>query len=190
MTTAYSISVDWRDDSDRWRYIGSEVMRKRAEAVLKSCKHGNRDKDGCGECGVYPDEIADEQRPVVNFAYPLCTKPTTAKIVRICEKTNCTVVKNISTGEYFLALTSAGMDLSQDIGLAYTYADEWIPCALAMEISTQYGLSVSGKDWVNLMNEIKGSLKHEMIIARKNYERIRSVLIQEIYQHEELKEAA
>ncbi len=56
------------------------------------------------------------------------------------------MVMKKDTEEYFLALTGGGMDLSQDIALAYIIAQGWIPTALAYEVSTQPELSVSGDD--------------------------------------------
>ena len=71
------------------------------------------------------------------------------------------------TEEYFLALTGGGIDLSQDIALAYIIAQGWIPTALAYEVSTQPGLSVSRKAWI----EVAGRCKKELEIAIENYKR-------------------
>jgi hypothetical protein len=96
------------------------------------------------------DEIADYQLPVLLYAYPLDLEPAREKIIGVCRRTNCTVVMRKDTEEYFLALTGGGMELSQDIALAYIIAQGWIPTALAYEVSAQPGLSVSGKDWIEV----------------------------------------
>ena len=86
--------------------------------------------------------------------------------MKVVKETNCTVIENTETGEWFLALTGGGMDLSQDIALAYLIVQGWIPTALAYNVSTQPCLSVSGKDWLLIMEDIKKRLG----FGRDNYE--------------------
>lgn len=65
----------------------------------------------------------------------------------------CTVLEQLGgdgegTGEFFLALCDGGMDLSQDVALAYLLARQSIPDVLAVHVSTQAGLSKTGGNGV------------------------------------------
>ncbi|MGD2084562.1 MAG: hypothetical protein PVH61_00110 [Candidatus Aminicenantes bacterium] len=156
MSTEYSVSVhewNWED----WEFIGRDVMYGfYDENPEEAEKDGNEVEDGKVKC---LDEIADYQLPVMLYAYPLDSEPEREKIIEVCRRTNCTVVMKKDTEEYFLALTGGGMDLSQDMALAYIIAQGWIPTALAYAVSTQPELSVSGKDWLKVAERCKKELE-------------------------------
>ena len=107
---------------------------------------------------------------MMNYAYPLYSEPSEKQILKIVRNTNLTVMEK--DGDFFLVLTGGGMDLSQDIGLAYIYAGERIPIALAQQISTQHGLSCSGKEYKLLMREIKGCMNNEVTACKSKIEQI------------------
>ncbi len=70
------------------------------------------------------------------YVYALDGEPSEDEIASVCDRTACTVLERRDrdgegTGEYFLALCGGGMDLSQDVALAYVLAGERIPDALA-----------------------------------------------------------
>lgn len=151
MTSEYSISVDWREEYDRWKNHGRNVL-------FASCKHkdGVYQKGWCEKCNISEDSA----EPMMNYAYPLYSEPSEEDILKVVRKTNLTVMEK--DGEFFLALCGGGMDLSQDIGLAYIYCGERIPTALAHQISTQYGLNCSGSKYNLLMKNIKDIMKNEI----------------------------
>ena len=92
---------------------------------------------------------------MMNYIYPLvCSNFDEDKILKVVKNTNCSVMENTETNEWFLVLCGGGMDLSQDIALSYVLLDERIPYDLLMEISKQKDLSVSGKDWELLRSEV------------------------------------
>lgn len=154
MTSEYSISVEnWQDE--KWEMTGREVMY----SVLSdesTRQHKELKKEYGDDYDV--DEKADENYPMMNYAYPLYKRPSDGQILKICEETNCTVVEDTGTGDFFLALTGGGMNLSQDIAMAYIIAGEPIPPALAMSVATQHGLSQYGKEWRKVMRECRKSL--------------------------------
>ena len=53
----------------------------------------------------------------------------------IATETNCVCVENNKTGEWFLALTGGGMDLSFSIAHAYMIAQKWLPVDLLNQLS-------------------------------------------------------
>ena len=56
----------------------------------------------------------------MNYIYPVYTKEySEERILRVVKETNLTLVEEEATGELFLTLCGGGMDLSQDIALAY-----------------------------------------------------------------------
>jgi hypothetical protein len=146
MTTEYSVSVDnW--DYDEWNFIGRDVEMERV---------GEWSEDN-------PDGLdCDDYIPVMLYAYPLWDCPSDEQIIEIHDKTSLTVVEHNDTGEYYLALCGGGMNLSQDIGMAYLIAEHYIPHALIREISTQPNLSQRGKNFRKLMRECVKMLKSEI----------------------------
>jgi len=175
----FSQVIDWsnelRNDYDKWINHGRNIAKQ-------SCKHKNKDDPDtfnmeycryCEECGY----SEDSQEPMMNFGYPLeMGVPNDEKIKEIIDNTNCTIMENEESGESFIVLTGGGMDLSQDIALAFTIAEKWIPSDLAREVCTQYGLSISGKNWFRLMEMCKQSLKNEIGHAETQIKRIDEVV--------------
>lgn len=165
MSSEYSISVnDWTYDD--WEFTGRDVMYNYYEANPKEAEKEGYDLDEEDNHVKYLDELADNQNPMMLYAYPLNGCPDTEKIIELCRKTNCTVMMKKDTEEYFLALCGGGMDLSQDIALAYMIAQNWIPSALAYNVCTQPNLSVHGKDWLDVANRCKKELKFDIDNAR------------------------
>ena len=137
MSSEYSFDVNWQEEYENYDNVGRN-------ALFNSCKHKNSSDNGhCdeGKC----DFSEDSAEPMMNYAYPLRHEPSEQEILKVVKNTNCTVMRNNETEEYCLVLCGGGMDLSQDIALAYIYAQGWIPHSLIQEVSTQYGLSVSGR---------------------------------------------
>jgi len=76
-----------------------------------------------------------------------CNHYDDEKILQVVERTVCTVMENTETGEWFLTLCGGGMDLSQDIALAYHIMDKWLPLELLQRVCTQPGLSISKEEF-------------------------------------------
>lgn len=159
----YSISVDWLDYyNNGWENEGRRVLEA-------SCNHETQNKGDnnisysgyCEECDISEDDA----EPMMNYAYPLETSPSDEDILKVVKNTCLTIMEK--DGEYFLALCGGGMDLSQQIGLAYILIENWIPEDLISEISKQKGLSVDGESWKLLRSKIIEQLK----IYRDNKQR-------------------
>ena len=175
MTTEYSISVDdWQDE--RWNHVGSDLMY---DYYLKDRKTKRECKDcGCGDIETIAREKADDHYPMMLYAYPLSMEPSDEKIIEVCTKTNCTVVKDNETEDYFLALSGGGMDLSQDVALAYLIADGYIPTSLAINVCTQPCLSVGKKSYLKIMKAIKKQLKNEIYYHKEHIKKINETVKQ------------
>jgi len=149
----FSISVDWSDYySKGWENVGRSILEE-------SCTHKTQDKSEepetnvrysgyCSECDISEDDA----EPMMNYAYPLTTEPSEEDILKVVKNTCLTVMEK--EGEYFLALCGGGMDLSQQIALAYVLIENWIPEDLISEVSTQKGLSVGGENWKLLRSKM------------------------------------
>lgn len=159
----YSIDVDWSNYlEDGWENIGRSILEE-------SCTHKTQDQNSkeeyketnvkysgyCEECEISEDDA----QPMINYAYPLVTTPSDEDVLRVVKNTCLTVMEKDE--DYYLALCGGGMDLSQQIGLAYILIERWIPVELLSEISKQKGLSVSGEDWKLLRSSIIEQLKME-----------------------------
>jgi len=175
MTTEYSISIDWQEEyknnPDRWINHGRQALEN-------ACTHYTRDKDKdgetnmryggwCEECGVGEDDAM----PMMNYAYPLYCDPSEEDILKVVQQTCLTVMENNDTGEFFLVLCGGGMDLSQDIGLAYLLTDKRIPFALAMAICTQPNMTINGKEFRRVMRACKEEIESEMHWGKERLEK-------------------
>lgn len=160
MATEYSIHVDdW--NIENWEFTGRDLMYAAMdEKGTEQHKEALERANGCGcELEDVIGEFADENIPMMLYAYPLYDRPSDEQIIEISEDTACTVVMNNGTEDYFLALCGGGMDLSQDIALAYIIAQGHIPDSLALNVSTQEGLSKYKDEWKKVMSGCKDSLK-------------------------------
>lgn len=168
---AYAIRLDWYEEQQKEGYFEKWVNHGRNYAE-EHCKHKDQDKSKsetnmrysgyCDKCGYGEDSLI----PMMNFIYPLeCSSFDEDKIKKVCDKTNCTLMENTESGEFFLTLCGGGMDLSQDIALAYHILERWIPYELCINVCTQKNLSVGGKDWNVLNRAMRQSLKHYKLTA-------------------------
>jgi len=143
----YSIKVDWSEalGNGNWDNIGRNMLEQK-------CKHkkGVAYSGYCEKCDISEDSAS----PMMNYAYPLETTPDDDKVLQVVEETNCTVMYNNDTDEYFIVLCGGGMDLSQDIALAYVILERWIPESLIVEVCNQKNFSVSGKNFEILQKAI------------------------------------
>lgn len=151
--------VDWIEEYEDWENIGRN-------AIVDKCTHKHPKGNGesnmsyagyCDECESYEDSGV----PMMNFAYPLDVKPSDEAILSVLDKTNLTVMYSDKEDKHYLALTGGGMDLTQDIALAYYYCQKWIPMDVIHSLCTQKELTVSGLQWDVLVTAVIESIKLE-----------------------------
>jgi hypothetical protein len=158
MSSEYSQSVDdWQDE--KWTHHGVNIMY---EFLLRN-KNAKKEAKNCNmSINDYAREKSDDQYPMMLYAYPLMFEPSEDQIIKVCRNTNCTVVEDNETNDFYLALTGGGMDLSQDIAYAYILTDGRIPHALAINVNRQPGLSVSKSVWLKIAKQIKKEIKQQI----------------------------
>jgi len=151
----FAIRIDW---SEEWKNPEKWTNHGR-DALVQGCKHHTKDKDStdmeyagyCDECGTSEDSA----EPMMNYIYPLeCTDFDEEKILKVVTETNCTVMENEETGEWFLTLCGGGMDLSQDIAYAYLIMEQWIPIEFLGQICDQPELSIGGRHYKELATAV------------------------------------
>ena len=160
----YAVDFDWNDELENnysnWANLGKVELEK-------SCNCKNKETGDltqveysgyCSECQISEGDC----QPMMNYGYKLYCEPSEEKILKVVKNTCLTIMYKVDTGEYFLVLCGGGMDLSQQIGLAYLYTDERIPETLINEISKQKGLAVGGEEWKFLRNSIIEELKQNV----------------------------
>lgn len=157
----YAIKQDMTEiynNPDKWINHGRDVLEN-------NCKHKDKENRGetnarykgyCEKC----DFSESSAVPMMNYLYPLELKNfEESKILKVVKETNCTVLENSETEEYFLALCGGGMDLSQDIALSYIILETWIPQDLLNSVADQPLLSLGSKKYKKLAMEIIRQLK-------------------------------
>lgn len=162
MSTEYSISVsDWNYED--WEFTGRNIeYEKRGE-------WSDDNEDGISE---------DECIPVMLYAYPLYDCPSEEEIFKIHKKTCLTVVQNIESEEYYLALCGGGMDCSQDVGMAYIIAENNIPYALAQQVCRQPNLTQHGADFRLVMKYCQEVMKNNASSAKRQIKEIKESMKQ------------
>jgi len=161
---SFSQYIDWgtelNQNFEKWENLGRQ-------AIEEACHHkaeGNPNETAmrysgyCDKCG----HSEDSAEPMMNYGYPLETKPDQDKIIKVVNRTNCTVMCNTETDKHFIVLTGGGMDLSQDIALAYVILEKWIPFDLAIQVCTQPHLSVGSKDFRKMMRTVIESINNDI----------------------------
>ena len=87
--------------------------------------------EGCQCC----EDDSGNLAPMMNYLYPLDYQGLVTDEIKIeLAQTNCILVEEESTGDYFLTLTGGGMDLSPAIAWAYYKAQKWLPAEFIQEI--------------------------------------------------------
>jgi len=169
-----SITTDW--SNEKWEMIGAQLMEQKERERLENCTHGNQNLDSCDECECYPDQVADENYPMMNYAYPLHSEPGSDDIITVCKETNCTVVQDNETGDFYLALTGGGMDLSQDIAYAYIICDGCIDWDMLTDISLQIGLSASKKQMKVILEQLDKQIDSRIDTYKSHLVRVKANL--------------
>jgi hypothetical protein len=181
---SYSVRIDWyhefKENFSNWHNEGERVVRE----ILQNPDHENFSQ--AVEFTEYTEKEAKEMRhnrlvdslleneylvPMMNYGYPLDINPKDKDIFEVVCETNCTVMYDYENDQFYLALTGGGMDLSQDIALAYIIIQKWVPFDLAINVNTQKNLSVHGKNWEKVKEGVINSLKSDRKRAQNKIER-------------------
>ena len=167
---AYAIFQDMQEvneSPDKWINHGRRVLEEKC-----AHKEGVNYSGYCEKCDISEDSAI----PIMNYLYPLeLDNFEDNKILRVVKETNCTILENENSGEWFLALCGGGMDLSQDIAFAFQILENWLPQDLLRNVCTQPCLSLGSKNYKALA---KGIIKQLKMEADNNKEKAKEWKIQ------------
>ncbi len=151
----FSIHVDWQEAfiNGKWDFVGRDSLSFKTQ-----------------------DEDPDAGIPMMNYAYPLETTPDDATIKKITRDTSCTVVYNNEEDQYYLALTGGGMNLSQDIALAYMIAQGFIEWDLLSSVCLTNPLSVGKENFKKILKEAIRQFEIVEANAKRDLEQARETL--------------
>ena len=163
-----SINIDWMEEFktnfEKWENVTQRVLRE----ILEDSEHEQFKEvaerlEVLGEDGNlvnYYEESINSYDPMMNYGHILEIEPKDEDVLRVALNTNCSVMYNTETDEYFIVLCGGGMDLSQDIGLAYVWLQKWIPQDFITRICKQEGLSISKENFKILKAAIIEQAEH------------------------------
>lgn len=177
-----SIFIDWYNEFsnnfDKWENCTTRVLKE----ILEDSEHEKFNEIAekldlleDGKLVEYWEESVGEYRPMMNYGHILVTTPDDDKILKCALKTGCCVMYNNYTDECFIGLTGGGMDLSQNIALAYVILENWIPEDLIMSVCKQPGFSLCKDEFKWLKAEIieqSESYKNRFETLKKDWEKI------------------
>lgn len=149
----YSIWMDMEEvnnNPDKWINHGRNVL-------IESCKHHNKEtgkeetiaryQGWCDKCDISEDSAI----PIMNYLYPLeCKNFDEESVLKIVKETNCSLLENQDSGEWFLSLCGGGMDLSQDIAYSFQILENWMPKDLLLNVCSQPLLSLGEDNYKKL----------------------------------------
>lgn len=164
----FSQHIDWqeelRENYEDWENLGRIAIEEQCNHYDKDTNSAPKYKDNnmryqgyCEQCGHYEDSC----EPMMNYGYPLDIELSEEAVLKIVEETNCTVMYSNRTDTHYIVLCGGGMDLSQDIALAFYYAQKWIPTDLALQTCTQPNLSQYGNNFRKVMRACRESLNKD-----------------------------
>lgn len=135
---ALSISVDWSEASERERFdlnCPNQDFHEKNGYGWEN-KLDKKNFDGCPCC----EDDNGYVSPMMNYVYPLdySGMVTQEKQIEIATETNCILIEETNTGDWFLALTGGGMDLSFSIAHAYMIAQKWLPKDLIEDLKPDW----------------------------------------------------
>jgi len=115
--------------------------------------------EGCPCC----EDDSGNLAPMMNYLYPLDYQGLVTQEIQIeLAQTNCMLVQENSTDDYFLVLNGGGMDLSPAIAWAYYKAQKWLPISLLQELKAGWVKdSLSTEKFEELKNLIVDQLSSE-----------------------------
>ena len=105
------------------------------DTAYEATEDTNGDKckpyQGCPCC----EDDSGYLAPMMNYLYPLDYQGMVTQEIQIeLAQTNCMLVQENSTDDYYLVLNGGGMDLSPSIAWAYYKAQKWLPVSLLQEL--------------------------------------------------------
>ena len=163
-----SLSIDWSEEGISERF---DLTCPNTEYHEKNgYNYENEKSEGCPACEDDSGHVA----PMMNYLYPLdyTHSDIASRALDVALETNCVLVQNTDTEEWFLTLTGGGMDLSPSIAYAYVLAQTWIPKDLLHELKAGWCKdSLSEEKFKKLRKTIREQLKQEKhSIAEKTKE--------------------
>ena len=123
--------------------------------------------EGCPCC----EDDSGNLAPMMNYLYPLDYQGLVTKEIQIeLAQTNCMIVQENSTDDYFLVLNGGGMDLSPAIAYAYFKAQKWLPLELLHEIKSGWVKdSLSAEKFEELKAVIVEQLNSQISRTQEKY---------------------
>ncbi len=124
--------------------------------------------EGCPCC----EDDSGNLAPMMNYLYPLDYQGLVTKEIQIeLAQTNCILVEEESTGDYYLTLNGGGMDLSPAIAYAYYKAQKWLPLDLLHELSAGWVKdSLSEKKFEELKCVIVEQLENQISKTQEKFQ--------------------
>ena len=142
------------------------------ETAYEATEDQNGDKcepyQGCPCC----EDDSGYLSPMMNFIYPLDYQGLVTKEIQIeLAQTNCILVEEEESGDYFLTLTGGGMDLSPAIAYAYYKAQKWLPLDLLHELKAGWVKdSLSTEKFEELKAVIVEQLENQIPRTKEKFE--------------------
>ena len=177
-----AISFDWSENYDE--NTGESRFNLDCPNTIHHEKYGyhwetayeaTQDKEG-NKCEPYQgcpccEDDSGNLAPMMNYLYPLDYQGmvTQEKQIELAQ-TNCILVEENSTGDYFLTLTGGGMDLSPSIAYAYYKAQKWLPLELLHELKAGWVKdSLSTEKFEELKDVIVEQLQNQVSRTQEKY---------------------
>lgn len=140
-----AVYVDWMLYFEDWEHYSRDVLKAEKEQFIEDSNYDADDYQSLDEIDDLFTEIEERTEPTMNYAWTVNRDVSHEQAYKIAMETNCVVMLRTNEdgdNEFYIALTGAGMDFSQDIAAAFHIIQGYVPFNLFMEMSKQPGLTI------------------------------------------------
>ncbi|NIQ17031.1 MAG: hypothetical protein GTO02_22395 [Candidatus Dadabacteria bacterium] len=158
---ALSVNVDWTEDSERYELNCPNGKFHEENGYGWENLKNKKNFDGCPCC----EDDSGYLQPMMNYVYPLdyTGMVDNDKCIEIASETNCILIEEKNTGDWVIALTGGGMDLSFDIARAFMIAQKWLPKDLIDDLRPDWcKQNMPAKEYAKLRRIVVQQLDNEI----------------------------
>ena len=131
-TEVFDLECPNTDHHDRYGYHWETEYESETDSNGDPCEP----YEGCPDC----EDDSGYLAPMSNYGHIIDYDGMITDEIRkkIASETPCILVQNNKTGQWLIALTGGGMDLSPRIAYAYVLAQKWLPLDLMESLDREY----------------------------------------------------
>lgn len=175
-TGKYACYRRYVTETNRQHYV------KEFNKLKNSAKQGMTEEDYLKR--VYEEDNLCEEcsgegfiEPMMNYAYPVCCEFNDENRKKAMNR-GLFLFEHPTDGQVYMSLMGGGMNLSQSIALAYLDIEGFVPYHLVHDVCVSNPLSISRKDFLVLLKQLKERLTCSVYADRERLKKVTEKIIE------------